>query len=95
MARGMARRAFELCWGCWVAIHEGLVVSSRFGWCELGGSLTPKAALITKLLRSQVSKRPKKVTGTGPVRGKADGTTLIRLLGGYSWFLRIRSVLWV
>ena len=50
---------------------------------ERSGGLTIKAALLTVLLWPQVSKRPKKVTYTGPGRGKAGGSTFLKLLGRY------------
>ena len=52
--------------------------------CEVGGSLRPKAALLAVLLRPQVSKRPIEVAGSAPGHGKADSSTLLVLLVGYS-----------
>ena len=54
MASDIARRVVVPCWGCRASINDDLAVSGRFGVYELGGSLTPKAALFTILLKSQV-----------------------------------------
>ena len=73
MVSNTAWRIAVIFWGSCVAIHEGLFVLIRFGGCELVGSLTPKAALLTMPLRPQGSMRPRKVTGSGLGYGMTGG----------------------
>ena len=76
-------RTAGLFWGCWVGIYNAYQVNS-VGLSEVGGNLTPKAALFPALLRPQVSNRPMKVTDSAPGQGKAVGCALLGLFGGYS-----------
>ena len=51
----MARRVVALCWVYWVFSYDCFLISGRLGVCELGGSPTPEAALLTAELRLQLS----------------------------------------
>ena len=50
------------------------------GW-EVGGSITPTAALFTALLGSRVLKRPMGVSGCDPGHNKAGGYALFWVAG--------------